>query len=278
VSQPGLALIALAIVLLCNPATAMAVLLVMRYPWRVVLTVATALGQIGEFSFILMTLARDLGIMPAAAVNTVVAVAIVSITVNPAALHALPALEGWLSRVTGVWRRTAIGDELPETRPASSLDPRERAVVVGYGPTGRTVTRLLRDNGIAPTIIELNMDTVRRLWRDGMSAVYGDARDRDTLVSAGVRHADTLIVSGADSGTPETIRSARELNPNVRVVARGAYLRDVPALREAGAEEVFSGEGEVALAMTEAVLRRLGATAEQIDRERARVHEELTSV
>jgi hypothetical protein len=30
--------------------------------------------------------------------------------------------------------------------------------------------------------------------------------------------------------------------------------------------------------MTEAVLRRLGATAEQIDRERARVHEELTAV
>jgi CPA2 family monovalent cation:H+ antiporter-2 len=38
---------------------------------------------------------------------------------------------------------------------------------------------------------------------------------------------------------------------------------------------VFSGEGEVALAMTEAVLRRLGATAEQIDRERARLHGEL---
>ena len=52
-------------------------------------------------------------------------------------------------------------------------------------------------------------------------------------------------------------------------------LRDVPALKTAGAEQVFSGEGEVALAMTEAVLRRLGATADQIDRERARVRTEL---
>ena len=42
-----------------------------------------------------------------------------------------------------------------------------------------------------------------------------------------------------------------------------------------GAEQVFAGEGEVALAMTEAVLRRLGATPDQIDRERARVREEL---
>ena len=52
-------------------------------------------------------------------------------------------------------------------------------------------------------------------------------------------------------------------------------LRDVPPLRSAGAEEVFAGEGEVAMAMTEAVLRRLGATPDQIDRERARVREEL---
>ena len=45
--------------------------------------------------------------------------------------------------------------------------------------------------------------------------------------------------------------------------------------RRAGAKDVFSGEGEVALAMTEAVLRRLGATPDQIDRERQRLHGEF---
>ena len=47
------------------------------------------------------------------------------------------------------------------------------------------------------------------------------------------------------------------------------------ALRKAGADEVFSGEGEVALALTVAVLHRLGATPDQIERERRRVYEEL---
>ena len=59
---------------------------------------------------------------------------------------------------------------------------------------------------------------------------------------------------------------------------RSAYLRDVPPLKRAGAEHVFAGEGEVALAMTEAVLRRLGATPDQIDRERDRVRAELFGV
>ena len=59
----------------------------------------------------------------------------------------------------------------------------------------------------------------------------------------------------------------------MHIFVRSNYLRDVPSLRSAGAEQVFAGEGEVALAMTEAVLRRLGATPDQIDRERARVRE-----
>ena len=124
-------------------------------------------------------------------------------------------------------------------------------------------------------MIELNIDTVRALRQDGISAVYGDAREPDILVIAGVRNVSTLIISGTDTGAPEIIRAARELNPSVHTFARGAYLRDVPKLRGAGAEQVFSGEGEVALSMTEAVLRRLGATPDQIDRERRRLHEEL---
>ena len=49
----------------------------------------------------------------------------------------------------------------------------------------------------------------------------------------------------------------------------------MPTLRQAGADVIFSGEGEVALSITEFILRQLGATAEQIDRERERMRNEL---
>src|SRR4030095_11269278 len=96
-----------------------------------------------------------------------------------------------------------------------------------------------------------------------------------TLVSAVLPHASTLIVSGADTGSPGIIQCARSINPTAHIFVRSAYLRDVPPLRKAGAEQVFAGEGEVALAMTEAVLRRLGATPDQIDRARAPVRAAL---
>ena len=57
----------------------------------------------------------------------------------------------------------------------------------------------------------------------------------------------------------------------VTILARSQYVRELPKLHRAGAEDVFSAEGEVALAFTARILERLGATGEQIDRERARV-------
>jgi len=42
-----------------------------------------------------------------------------------------------------------------------------------------------------------------------------------------------------------------------------------------GADEFVSGEGEVVLAMTDSILRRLGATPDQLDEERARIRAEL---
>jgi monovalent cation:H+ antiporter-2, CPA2 family len=230
-----------------------------------------SLAQIGEFSFILITLGRDIGLVPAEAVDIVVATAIISITLNPLAFRAIDPIDRWLARA----RPARVGDDGMEIGASSTLDPLSRAIVVGYGPTGRTVTRLLRENGVSPTVVDLNVDVVRQLWNEGQSAVYGDARHPDTLVHAGLPHAGTLIVSGADTGSPDVIKGARGINPNVHIFVRGNYLRDVPTLRSAGAEEVFAGEGEVAMAMTEAVLRRLGATPDQIDRERARVRSEL---
>ena len=274
-SAPWLALAALVIVVFGKPLVAALVLAAMRYPLHTVLTVPSALAQIGEFSFILAALARDLGALPDIALDIVVAVSIASIVINPIVSRAVRPVEQRLLRMRLFRRTAARGGAEADLGAKSSLQPEDRAVVIGYGPTGRTVSRLLRDNGINPTIVELNMDTVRALRQEGVSAVYGDARDPDTLVTAGVRHAATLILSGADGGATEAIRSARELNPAIHVFARSGYLRDVPQLRRVGADHVFSGEGEVALAMTEAVLRRLGATPDQIDLERHRVHDEL---
>jgi monovalent cation:H+ antiporter-2, CPA2 family len=115
---------------------------------------------------------------------------------------------------------------------------------VGYGPVGRTLTRLVRDNEVEPTVIGMNLETVRRLREEGVAAVYGDAGQRDTLAAAGVSRSASLILSASGLGNAqEIIRLARELNPTVRVLVRCSYLRERAALRKAGRTPPSRGRG-----------------------------------
>src|SRR5687767_7298164 len=96
-NAPWLLLGALGVVVIGKPFVGAVVLAVLRYPLHTVLTVPAALAQIGEFSFILAALARDLGILPAMALNVVVAVSIVTIVINPLAAKAIEPVERWLA-------------------------------------------------------------------------------------------------------------------------------------------------------------------------------------
>ena len=158
---------------------------------------------------------------------------------------------------TCVRRRGNSGGSSHSARGAQSRRDRIR-------PYRRTVVRLLRDNQIAPTVAELNMDSVLGLQKEGVDAVYGDATQTETLTAAGVASAGSLILTSAGMAhSTEVIRAARRLNPKVRVLARAAYLRDLAPLKKAGADTAYSGESEVALTFIEDILDTLGATPEQ---------------
>jgi CPA2 family monovalent cation:H+ antiporter-2 len=270
--SPGLVAATLTVVMLGKPLAALAIVVFLRYPLRTALSVALATAQIGEFSFILATVGERLGVVDDRARNALIAAAIISITANPLLYRLVRPLERALQRLL---KSPAPAGE-PATQPGVKRGTRYRAVIVGYGPVGRTLARLLRDNQIEPVIIELNVETVRRLRSEETTAIYGDAVHRGTLESAEVGTAVALIISSSTMyGTAEAIRFARELNPKVLIFARSNYLQEAADLRRAGADLVFSGEGEVAMAMTESILRQLRATPEQIDRERDRIRSDL---
>jgi CPA2 family monovalent cation:H+ antiporter-2 len=268
----------LAIVLIGKPLSALAIVLLLRYPLKTAMSVAVALAQIGEFSFILATLGKTMAIpgnplekiINDDVLNTLVAAAIISITLNPLLYRMVGPLEAALAKWGGKKTKKYIPDD--HSSEEDEEDPEHRAVVIGYGPVGQTVTQLLLDNRITPTVIELNHETVRRLTVFGIQSIYGDATRQEVLTEAGVAKANHLILTaGSTAADEEIVRRAKELNPRIRVLARSQYVRELPKLRHAGAAEVFSGEGEVALALTVAILRHLGATPEQVDRERERV-------
>lgn len=272
--SPGLVAATLAAVMIGTPLITFGVVSVLGLSTHSALRMGLALGQIGEFSFILARLGATLGLLPNDALHNIVAVAILSISLNPLVFRLADSIGSRLSRARYAAAQIANAIEVDADR--EDDDGRHRAVVVGYGPVGRTLVRLLRENGIVTTIIEMNLETVERLKAEGAVVVYGDANHPETLREAGVARARALLLSASGlTEAKEIVRMARSLNPNIRILARSAYLRERAELRQVGADEVYAEEGEVALAMTESVLRKLGATPDQIDRERDRVRADL---
>jgi CPA2 family monovalent cation:H+ antiporter-2 len=275
--NPWLAAATLGIVVIGKPLAAIFITIVLRYPLRTALAVGAVLSQIGEFSFIVATIGMQYGVVSPKAFNALVATAILSITISPLLYRAVGPVERWVAARPKLWKllnRVEVSEEGAPLDDPHGLT--RRAVVVGYGPVGRTLARLLKDNGFSPVIVEMNVDTVQELKAAGEMAFYGDASYPETLKSAGVGSAHILILSASSVKMgQEVIQEAKRLNPSIRVLARTGYLQESGDLLDAGADEVFSGEGEVALSMTESILKGFGATGEQLDRENERVRREF---
>ncbi len=114
---------------------------------------------------------------------------------------------------------------------SSQEEDASRAVVVGYGPTGRQVSGALAEQGLVPVVIDMNVDTVNSLNAQGRHAVYGDYTKNDVLRAAGIEKARYLIVTIPEvATTAATVAAAMELNPQLRTLVRARFLNDKPLL------------------------------------------------
>jgi CPA2 family monovalent cation:H+ antiporter-2 len=241
VDAPAPIAMVLLVVIVGKPLAAFITVRALGTPMATALPVSAAFSQVGEFSFILATVARELKLLTDTGWDALVAASIISIALNPT-------VYGWARR-----RVTPTVDFARAAGPeGAAIDPR-RSILVGYGPVGRIVHRLLTDRGADVTVVDLNLETVRGLRDRGVKAVYGDVLRAGTLDEAGIATAASLVLSADVDEAAEIVRQARLLNPDLRVLARCAHLRDATALRRAGASVVAAGEAEVGVALAEAV-------------------------
>jgi len=102
---------------------------------------------------------------------------------------------------------------------------RAKVLVAGLGRFGQGVVRLLRANGIKPTVLDFDGDQIEILKGFGLEAFYGDVSRMDLLEAAGAGDA-TILVLAIDSfaTTTEIIPKIRQAFPHLKIYAR-AYDR-----------------------------------------------------
>ena len=228
-------------VVFIKPLAALVTVRLLGVPLATAIPVGAAFSQVGEFSFILGSVARQLGLISDVGWNALVAASVISIAANPYIYHYARAYS------------SSFGTQIPVSTRERAATPASDCILVGFGPVGRIVYRLLSDRGNSVAVIELNLETVRQMKADGLTALYGDVLRPGTLEEAGIATASSFILSTDVEDAPEIVRQVRLANPDVNILVRCTHLRDAAALKRAGANVVAAGEAEVGVALAEAV-------------------------
>lgn len=227
----------LGIILFVKPIIAFLLVVVMRYPLKIALTVAIALAQIGEFSFILSEEALKLHLIPDAGYDVIVACALISISLNSILFKSIEPIVAYLDR-----RKAA---RLQEASKQEEL-PSKIGIIVGYGPIGRSVLPYMETAGFTPFVIDWNLETIRQLEREGRKGIYGDAALLKILEAAHIDIASLLVITCPDiKATTLIIESARQLNENIPILARVRYLDNRQLLQDLKVQYVCCEEESI---------------------------------
>jgi len=129
-------------------------------------------------------------------------------------------------------------------------------IVCGYGRIGMVLCKSLRTSPIDLVVIDNKPDLETELIDDGFIYVSGDATDETILLKAGINRAKGLIaVLGTDAENVFLVLTARQLNPDIFIMARATYSKSKSKLKAAGADKVESPYEMGAVNMAQRILR-----------------------
>jgi len=232
------------------------VCLLFRRPLSTALLVGVGLAQIGEFSFILVQVARQAGHVGDDVYSATLAASLVTILINAALVRLVPR---WIgpARLDG---RPSPAFGLP------SIGALEGHVVLcGFGRVGSAIGEALETFGVPYVAIESDPDIVKSLRARNVPAVFGDAAQRVILAAAQANHAALVILAIPENDRArQAVRRIRAFNPTVQILARVYDLAWRARLLEAGAAEVIQPEEEAASTLIRHALERLSLPRERV--------------
>ena len=237
--------------------------LIMKYPIRTAVLTGIAVSQVGEFSFIILKLGADNGLMSESLYQFLLAVSILTMALTPFLIGfsyrvsdrlcelQLPGFNMLASSTHGDKDNKALKDHL---------------VIIGYGLNGRNLSRAARAASIPYAIIDMNPDTVAGEKAKGEPIIYGDATNENVLEHVNIADARAVVIAISDSMATRRITTmVRGVSPKVQIIVRTRYLGEMGPLYEAGASEVIPEEFETSVEIFVRVLKKYLVPGDVVD-------------
>ena len=212
---------------------------------------ALLMAQGGEFAFVLYSAAANAGVIDATVNANMTAIIVLSMAITPLILI--------------LHRR--FGAQPAQTREADTFDEHHPILVVGMGRFGQIVNSMLQMSGHSTTVIDLDPTTVAGFNRFGTKTHFGDASRPELLLAAGIENTRLLVIAIDNREQALSIaRFAREVNPNIDIVARAYDRLHTFDLYQAGANEIVRETFDAAIRAGKRALERLGMSRDDAEK------------
>ncbi len=220
--------------------------------WRVAVTAAVGLAQIGEFSFLLLSEGARVALIDANRYQYLLAITVLTMTATPFLVSVAPT-------IARRWERWATrGVPFPETGEEAAIRKagmENHVIIAGFGMNGKNVARVLRATRVPYIVVDLNDVQVREGRAAGEPMFYGDVNRPEILERLGAPRARILVLAISDPmATRRAVAVARRLSPGLFILVRTRYLADVDDLLHLGANAVIPEEFETSVEIFSRVL------------------------
>jgi CPA2 family monovalent cation:H+ antiporter-2 len=264
-------IVAAIVLIIIKSITSAATTSLLGCPLRTTVLTGFALSQVGEFSFVLSRLGVEYSLLTEETYQAFLAVSIITMGVTPFVINASYKPADFIVKKASC---TALGMRLIKGFYSESLDEehaepeiKDHLIVVGFGFSGKTISNAAKAAGIPYVIVDSNPDIVREEKIKGERIYYGDATFGAVLEHAGIKNARVLITGISDAAaTRKIVETAKELNPNVCVIAKVRDLQEMKHLNALGADEIIPEEYETSVEIFVRLLEKYLVPRETIEK------------
>jgi CPA2 family monovalent cation:H+ antiporter-2 len=215
-------------------------MVLLRRSLRVSLEAGLSLCQMGEFSFVLLGVAGQAGLIEPVLQQRVIGASIATLLISPFLIRYAPTIAETIAE-----RLRHPGAAIPDAAEDDGAEPNSRVVVIGYGPAGQTLIRLLRSLDVPYIAVDTNPNAVLTAADSGEPVIYGDATRPQVLSHLRVWDARLVAVAISDPlATRRVVSRIHAMAPHTPILARTRYVREVDRLSSAGATTVVAEEFE----------------------------------
>ena len=236
------------VILLINFTATLITGMALKLPTKISVSIAILLSQIGEFSFVLAREGMTYGLMTNEFFSIFLGVSILTMSSTPFLEKLTPKIVSAISRID-YFKVDSDLKSLPEEI-ESPREIKDHVILVGMGRNGKQMAKACSEFKIPYRIVDMNPVIVENQQALGIPIIYGNASNESVLKELNITSAQCIVISASTyEGTLKTIDAARRLNPDIHIIVRTKYLKNINEVIEAGADEVIPKEFETSIMM-----------------------------